>query len=210
MKSIKFLALTLFMGASLHAQVFISQPLGGNTGDDGNTGQSFTPAVHTSGSFVDAHAYLTQFTFVVSPGSALPSTPAFLDIFSGGLVIGLVDASINTQNWAALGAGATATFNFSGNVALDVNSTYFAVFSDSPTALVEGGVRAGRGIVFASGDPYAGGELFHDNSATGSLDAEYTATFATAPSIPEPSTFAALLGLTVLGVALMRRYGPVT
>ncbi len=208
MKVIKSLGLALCIAASLQAQVVISQPVGGNTGDDGNTGQSFTPSFHTSGSFVDSHAYLTQFTFVVSSASALPSTPVFLDIFSGGVGIGLVDASINSLQWSTLGAGATATFNFSGTVALDVSTTYFAIFSDSPTALVEGGARAGRGIMFAS-DVYPGGFLIHDNSGIGSLDAQFTATFATAPSVPEPSTYAVLLGLTVLGVALLRRRGRV-
>lgn len=98
---------------------------------------------------------------MVSAGSALLTTPAFLLIFTnygGGSGTGLLQASTNSQTWSAIGAGNTATFNCAGDVAPDINTTCFAIFSDSQSALVNGGLRIGRGFLF-DGNVYAGGSM---------------------------------------------------
>ncbi|MBI3884329.1 MAG: PEP-CTERM sorting domain-containing protein [Opitutae bacterium] len=207
MRFLGITAASVLFCASLQAQVVISVPTGANTGDDGNTGQSFTPSINTSGSFTGSSAFLTQFTFVVSPNASISTPPAFLLIFSnfsGGTATGLLQASINSQTWSAIGANNTATFNFAGDVALDINTTYFAIFSDSQTAFVHNGARIGRGILF-DGDVYSGGALFHDGSIQPGLDARFTATFSTSP-VPEPSTWAMFAGgLATLGLVGWRR-----
>jgi len=206
---IRLVAFFLLGLASAHAQVVISQNTAVASGDT-NNGQSFKPSgFNQSGSYTTSSAYLTQFTFVVSDSGTAgtrPNNEAYLLIysgsgFSGGAVTGgtLLDVSTNTQNWATLGSLSTATFTFSGSVALDTTTQYYAVFSTSPVSLM----NPNHGVLI-NNESYGGGNLLHSGSELVGNDAKFTATFATA-AIPEPSTYAALFGLGALGFAAWRR-----
>lgn len=187
------------------AQVVISQPLA-NTAGLTNDGQSFTPSIHTSGTFASSNAYLTQFSFVTSTQPSSTNAPVYLLIFSsfnGYVGTGLMQASTNTQAWQTLGTGVTATFNFAGDVPLDTGTRYYAVFSESPTGYSFTSGATGRNVMWY-GDAYAGGDMLSSGGTYGGADVQFTATFAT-NAVPEPSAYAALAGLCAVGFAMWRR-----
>jgi len=203
MRNAKILFVALLLGASLQAQVVISQPVFTNNGSNGNEGQSFTPNNPTNGGFTGSTAYLTQFTFVAATAGTPPTTPIYLLIYtsySGNVAGTLLETSTNTQTWSTVGYGGTATFNFTGvagGVALDKNTVYFAVFSESSSSVV----NPSHDLKINNTNPYPGGLLLHQGSELAPWDSVFSATFA----IPEPSTYAALAGLAVLGLAVWRR-----
>jgi len=199
-------AAVLLAAISASAQVVISQPLSSTSGLN-NDGQSFTPSIHTSGTFASANAYLTQFTFVTSNTLNATNAPVYLLIFSdfsGSVGSGLIQASTNTQAWQTLGTGATATFDFAGDVALDTGTKYYAVFSESPTMYAFPSGSGGRNVMWNSGDAYSGGAMLSSGGEYGGTDVQFTATFATS-AIPEPSAYAALFGLSAVGFAMWQK-----
>jgi hypothetical protein len=122
----------------------------------------------------------------------------YLDVYSAlssGVFSGYVGSSINSNVWVS---GATQTWSFN-NIALDKTSVYFAVFS---TDAVDGNV-VNRPTAYA-GDTYSGGVLIYNSAATPSLDAGFSATFATSV-VPEPATYGAFAGLIALTSAAFRR-----
>ena len=188
-----------------NAQVVISQPLSSTSGLN-NDGQSFTPGIHTSGTFASSNAYLIQFAFVTSNTLNSTNAPVYLLIFSNFssyVGSGLIQASTNTQAWQTLGTGATATFDFAGDVALDTGTKYYAVFSESPTMYAFPSGSAGRNVMWNS-DAYSGGEMLSSGGEYGGTDVQFTATFATS-AIPEPSAYAALFGLSAVGFAMWQK-----
>lgn len=182
--------------ATLSAQVTISH-LGSfdNYGASG-TGQSFTP-VDAAGTFPTSSAYLTQMQFqVAAQGSSV--LPIYLDIYtslSATVFSGYVGSSTNTQDWES---ASTVTWNFA-NLELDKNTTYYAVFSEN----TEGGEGVYRPTYYFSGT-YAGGDFLYNAAVSSGLDAGFSATFNTT-AVPEPSTYAAIAGLAVFGLVLLRR-----
>ncbi len=207
MKKLLLLSLVIIgsFAVSLRAQVVISQPTSTHNGSFGNQGQSFTPNLPTNAGFTNSSAYLTEFTFVVSADGAitLPTTPTYLLIYTsyaGGVAGTLLDTSLNTQTWSTIGGGGTATFEFSGQVALDINTKYYAVFSESPTSVV----NPTHDLKINFNDPYLGGVLLHQGNELPPWDAVFSATFQTS-AVPEPATYAAIAGVSVLGLVGWRR-----
>jgi hypothetical protein len=190
-------AVAIGLSSSLSAQLTISYLNGTNGAHDG-TGQSYIPG--DAGSFPTSTAYLSQMTFITSPDGdwtpASDTTPTYLNIFSDAGLSTLVGASTNTQLWD-VGNVITLTWSFD-DLALDTSTTYYAAFSTAPTA----GFVINQPIECDNSSPYPDGYLIYNGSNLGFSDANFTATFQT---VPEPSTYGALAGLTALGLALVRR-----
>lgn len=179
-----------FMAAA-SAQVTLSY-LNGEGGAASGTGQSFTV---NAADFPTSTAYLTQIQFQTEYGQA---GDIYIDIYTtltGGNFSGYVGSSTNSNVWEDT---ALKTWTFD-HLALDVDLTYYAVYSSDAT---DGGV-VNRPTPYQS-DVYAGGVLIYNSAPAGSLDAGFAITLA-ATAVPEPSTYAALAGVAVLGLALWRR-----
>ena len=173
------------------AQVTLSY-LNGEGGAASGTGQSFTV---NGADFPTSTAYLTQIQFQTEYGQP---GDIYLDIYTTlteGVFSGYVGSSINSNVWADT---ALKTWTFD-HLALDVDATYYAVYSSDAT---DGGV-VNRATPIQE-DVYAGGVLIYSSIPSGSYDAGFSVTLA-ATAVPEPSTYAMLLGMAVLGIALWHR-----
>jgi hypothetical protein len=121
-------------------------------------------------------------------GSGLSSTSHWVWSFQmakhGGLIIEDAFVDVNTTS-QALAAGITGTTTWNGNTQLSATSTagFFDTFTLSGTTTLDFYI-----------DDYPGG--LGDNFGGVSLNIQ---------AIPEPSTCAALFGLTALGIAVYRR-----
>jgi hypothetical protein len=190
------------LAASLHGQTIVQSSAndngdGGDTATAGNLGQTFLP----SDSGISAGtAYLTSFTFYKS-NAGVPSTGSrYLHIATNmvtGIESGFVGSSTNAVNWSTASGGDPMVFNFS-YLALDPNTTYFALFSNTSTA---GNLAAGA-LIFQNSDVYANGSLLHDGTFYAAGDAKFSASFS---AVPEPATYAALAGLIAIGVAMRKK-----
>jgi hypothetical protein len=190
------------LAGSLHGQVIVQSMVsndgdGGDTATTGNLGQTFLPA--DSGISVGS-AYLVSFTFYKSGAGVVSHGSRYLHIatdMNGGIESGFVGSSSNAVDWDTTNAGDPLVFDFSG-LALDPNTTYFALFSDSPTA---GNLAAGA-LRYQNSDVYVNGSLLHDGGFYTQGDAQFTAAFS---AVPEPATSASLAGLIAIAVACRRR-----
>lgn len=193
MRLLAVLLLSTFI--SVRAQTIV-QGLSNFNGDNNNNGQLFLPS---DSGITTGTADLLTFTFFKSAhGSADTAGTKFLHIATGLSIIeiGFVGSSINSIDWNSTADGAPLTFLFS-SLALNPSTVYFAIFSDTSSA----GSVSGAGIEFHTSNVYSNGALLDSGGASGG-NAKFTATFA---AIPEPSTYAALLGLGALGLVIIRR-----
>lgn len=194
----------------------ISNPNANATFGNAATGQSFTPSV----GMVDdpgvntATIELTSISFWSNGGaSAGPSgSPAanldtvYLHIYdanpSGSANLVGVSTNYRDLNPASnYPQGSEMQWTF-GNLTLNYQTTYFAVFSKgtTPTSINDVGI----GLQVDNTNPYSGGTgLINDFAATSTQDAKFSATFTNPVIVPEPS--AALLGGIGILTLLRRR-----
>jgi hypothetical protein len=187
-----------FLGAAtvLPAQLVLSYPTT-DSAPASVSGQSFTPG--DAGSFPTSYAYLTEFTFQVSPGN-VPTGPVYLDIYADTAFSAFVGSSSNSQIWTNDDDLAIETWTFD-YLALDKSTTYYAIYSADAGA----GALQYFTTYATNTHPYSGGAMIYGGSITPGYDTSFSARFATASAVPEPSTYAALAGLAAFVLVVWNR-----
>lgn len=167
------------------------------------TGNALTApinAINTSSAYVVVDTAGDGFDFSASSLGVTFSVNTFIT----GTDDFVVGYNATTSGIFGANTGGGATFTLGDNDVTDADAFYMVIFGDTATATVTTTVGLGFGIATA-GDWLVPGS----NSAAPAFPDDYTqvaglnATGSTV--VPEPSTYAMLSGLCVLGFAALRR-----
>lgn len=147
-----------------------------------------------------------SFTDLSFPYPTAPGNAFVLNVFgqdAGLATAGSPDADVGYDNATPIlftsstysTVGSVTTFTFSG-ASLTAGLEYYAIFDKGPLFALD------------SSDTFAGGALLFGNDIRTSYVASYDAAgfqVVTASAVPEPSTYAAIVGMLALGGAFVVR-----